>query len=401
VDLNAFTNNSTLLGGLEYGDFIDYVSFDANVPFLELVPSSAPGQTVGIWGGDFSSLVGEAFVVYASGLLADGSFDLWATLSNGATFPLPSYARVQVIHNAPNPTVDVYYEDAGIPDGLLLLDNFAFRQATGMGLFPANNPFSLVVAPENSASINDGIYTLPVTGLETSKTYIIMASGLVGGTPGFELVINANGRSRAYDPANVEFSVFHGSPDAPEVDVKLYNGPVIVDNLEFAEFSDYLSVPATDYVISVTPANDNNTVVKSYSAPLTGFEGQAFTVFASGLLNGTPGFGLWVAFAEGATIPLPVFVSTNELDDKLSSMQLAPNPATEELWVKLNLTETESLRYAIRDVSGRLMMEGDFGQVSEGAMTQRLEIASLAAGMYQLEIRSDAGLRTQKFVVQH
>jgi hypothetical protein len=141
--------------------------------------------------------------------------------------------------------------------------------------------------------------------------------------------------------------------------------------------------------------------VKSYSAPLTGFEGQAFTVFASGLLNGTPGFGLWVAFAEGATIPLPVFVSTNELDDKLSSMQLAPNPATEELWVKLNLTETESLRYAIRDVSGRLMMEGDFGQVSEGAMTQRLEIASLAAGMYQLEIRSDAGLRTQKFVVQH
>ena len=400
VDLNNYVDGSTLLGDLEYGDFVNYVPFDPAEHYFELVPTSDPTQTVGIWGGNFAGLAGEAFVVYASGLLADGSFDLWATLSNGFTFPLPSYARVQVIHNAPDPTVDVYYSDAGIQDGLLLLDNFAFRQATNMVLFPARNPFNLVVAPGNSSSINDGIYTLPVTGLETSKTYIIIANGLVGGNPGFALEVNENGRSRALNPANAEFAAFHGSPDAPEVDVTLYNGPVLVDNLEFAEFSGYLSVPATDYVISVTPANDNNTVVQSYSAPLTGLEGQAFTVFASGLLNGSPSFGLWVALTDGTTFPLPVFVSTNELNSKIASLTLAPNPATDELWVRLSLTESESLRYAVRDVTGRLMLEGDFGQLTAGEFAQRVEVGQLAAGMYQLEISSDAGIRTQKFVVQ-
>ena len=400
VDLNSYDDGSTLLGGLEYGDFVNYVPFDPGLLFIEVVPTNAPNQTVGIWGGDFSGLVGEAFVVYASGLLADGSFDLWATLRDGTTFAIPSNARVQVIHNAPDPTVDVYYVNNFFANGLLAIDNFEFRQATSIGLFPAATPFSLVVAPANSSSINDGIYTLPIAGLETSKTYIIMANGLVGGNPGFELVVNADGRNRALNPVNAEFTAFHGSPDAPEVDVTLFGGPVLVDNLAFGEFSSYLSVPAADYVISVTPANDNNTVVQSYSAPLTGLQGQAFTVFASGLLTGAPSFGLWVALTDGTTFPLPVYVSTNELDGKLSSMKLAPNPATDEVWVRLGLTESESLRYAVRDVAGRLMLEGDFGQVSEGEFTQRVEVGQLAAGMYQLEVRSDAGLRTQKFVVQ-
>jgi len=68
--------------------------------------------------------------------------------------------------------------------------------------------------------------------------------------------------------------------------------------------------------------------------------------------------------------------------------------------VSLSLTESESLRYGVRDVTGRLMLEGDFGLLSAGEFAQRVEVGQLAAGMYQLEIRSDAGIRTQKFVVQ-
>ncbi|MDO8970698.1 MAG: DUF4397 domain-containing protein, partial [Saprospiraceae bacterium] len=299
------------------------------------------------------------------------------------------------------PGVDVYYTDGFNPDGIQLLDNFQFRQATGIALFPARTQFDLVVAPENSTSVDDGIYTLPIGGLETSKAYIIMASGVVGGTPGFELIVNDAARMRAQNSANAEFTAFHGSPDAPEVDVTLFNGPVIVDNLSFGEFSPYVSVPASDYVISVTPANNNNVVVESYFAPLTGLEGQAFTVFASGFLTGgDPSFELWVALTDGTTFPLPVFVSTNELDNKLASMKLSPNPASQEILVQLELTENESLRYAVRDVAGRMVMEGDFGQLTAGEYAQRLEVGQLTAGMYLLEIRSEKGLRTQKFAVQ-
>ena len=400
VDIRDYFTGSTVLAGAEYGDFTNYLSLTPEPLYLEISPNSAPTQTVGIWGGDFSALGGLAFVVYASGLLSDGSFDLYATLADGTTFPLPSYAQVQVIHNSPELGVDVYYSDDLNTNGVQVLDNFQFRQATGIALFPAANPFDLVVAPQNSSSINDGIYTLPVSALSTGKSYTIMASGVVGGNPGFELAVNDNARFRALNTNNTEFSAFHGSPDAPEVDVTLFNGPVLIDNLQFGEFSPYLSVPASDYVISVTPANDNNTVVQSYQAPLTGLEGQSFTVFASGYLTGSPSFGLWVALTNGSTFPLPVYVSTNELDGKLASMKLTPNPATDEVWVRLNLTETEALRYAVRDVSGRLILEGDFGQVSEGEFAQRVEVGQLAAGMYQLEVRSDNGVRTQKFAVQ-
>ena len=401
VDITSYFTGATVLAGAAYGDFTGYLSIPAEPLFLEVSPSSSPTQTVGIWGGDFSGLGGFAFVVYASGLLSDGSFDLWATLADGTTFPLPSYALAQVIHNSPEPGVDVYYTDGFNPDGIQLLDNFQFRQATGIALFPARTQFDLVVAPENSNSVDDGIYTLPIGGLETSKAYIIMASGVVGGTPGFELIVNDAARMRAQNSANAEFTAFHGSPDAPEVDVTLFNGPVIVDNLSFGEFSPYVSVPASDYVISVTPANNNNVVVESYFAPLTGLEGQAFTVFASGFLTGgDPSFELWVALTDGTTFPLPVFVSTNELDNKLASMKLSPNPASQEILVQLELTENESLRYAVRDVAGRMVMEGDFGQLTAGEYAQRLEVGQLTAGMYLLEIRSDKGLRTQKFAVQ-
>jgi len=264
VDLRDYFTGSTVLAGAEYGDFTNYLSLTPEPLYLEISPNSAPTQTVGIWGGDFSALGGLAFVVYASGLLSDGSFDLYATLADGTTFPLPSYAQVQVIHNSPELGVDVYYSDDLNTNGVQVLDNFQFRQATGIALFPAANPFDLVVAPQNSSSINDGIYTLPVSALSTGKSYTIMASGVVGGNPGFELAVNDNARFRALNTNNTEFSAFHGSPDAPEVDVTLFNGPVLIDNLQFGEFSPYLSVPASDYVISVTPANDNNTVVQSY-----------------------------------------------------------------------------------------------------------------------------------------
>ncbi|MBK7937876.1 MAG: hypothetical protein IPJ82_12640 [Lewinellaceae bacterium] len=53
------------------------------------------------------------------------------------------------------------------------------------------------VAPGNSTTSADAVYSLPVAALKTGKTYIIMAAGVAGGSPGFGLFINENGRSRA------------------------------------------------------------------------------------------------------------------------------------------------------------------------------------------------------------
>jgi hypothetical protein len=396
VNINSYIDGTPLLTNFQYGDFTPYVPFDADVLLLDVAPTAAPNQSLGIWGGDFTGAEGLAGVVFASGLVSGNpAFDLWVALPDGLTFPLPSFSQVQVIHNSPNPTVDVYLDEEQI------LDDFQYHDATGVGLLPAGVPFDLSVAPANSGSVDDAIYTLPVAGLERGKSYVIMAAGVVGNaTTPFELYVNDKGRVRAESPTNVDLALFHGSPDAPAVDVQLPGGTVLFNDVSFGSFTDYLSVPAASYVVQITPANDNNTIVKNYLADLSGAAGRAATVYASGYLGGQPGFETWVAFADGTTFPLPEVVSTNELANGLSDLSLSPNPTVDEIQVQFNLNQSEALRYAVRDNVGKLMSEGDFGTVSTGEFAQKIRVDNLPAGMYQLEIRSDAGIQTRKFVVQ-
>ena len=397
INVSNYVDGSALLTDFSYGEFTGYVTFPTDVVLLDLAPTATPNQSLGVWGADFTDAAGLVGVVFASGLVTgDPAFDLWVALPDGFTTPLPSFARVQVIHNSPSPTVDVYLDDERI------LDDFNYHDATGVALLPAGEPFDLGVAPGTSTSANDAIYNLPVTeGLDRSKFYVIMAAGVVGNaTKPFQLYINENGRYRASDAGSTDLAVFHGSPDAPDVDVTLPGGIVIYDNITFGEFTDYLSVPAAQYTIQITPANDNNTVVKTYIADATTFAGEAAILYASGYLTDQPKFEVWAAFADGTTFPLPEVVATNELNNKLESLQLSPNPTSDDLNVQFELKEAEALRYGVRDNLGRLVLEGDFGTVQNGAFTQKIQVGNLSAGMYQLEIRSDAGVQARKFVVQ-
>ena len=395
VDVVPFGGTTPLVGNLAYGAFTGYLSLTPDVYLLDIETTSAPKTNVGTWGGDFSTLAGLSGVVFASGLVGqDPEFGLYLAVPNGLVVPLPAFARTQIIHNSPNPTVDVYFDDARI------LDNFAFRQATNIGLLPAGTPFTLSVAPANSTSVNDAIYNLNVPGVETGKMYTVMAAGVVGNpTKPFQLYINENGRDRAATGSGVDLNLFHGSPDAPEVDVVVPPGLVVFDNIEFGEFSNYVNVPAASYIVNVTPSNNNNAVVASYIADVTPLQGQAATVFASGFLSGQPGFEVWVALTNGLTFPLPLNVSTNELDRQIESLSLSPNPAIDELMVRFDLSENRPLRFRVRDLAGRLMMEGDWGTAPAGANAQLIQVGELVSGMYIMEIVSDNGVKSAKFTV--
>lgn len=76
-------------------------------------------------------------------------------------------ARVQVIHNSPTPTVDVWANSD------LLLDNFAFRTATPFVDVPAEVQINLGVALPDSDSADDAIANFPVT-LADGGTYVVV-----------------------------------------------------------------------------------------------------------------------------------------------------------------------------------------------------------------------------------
>lgn len=389
----------TLLDGLAYGSYSDdYTSIPPANYFLEIRPDGSEETLVGTFNIDAQAFGGASAVIFASGTLSpddDKDFDLLAALPDGTVLRLTPVAQAQVIHNSPTPTVDVYANDA------LFLDDFAFRSASPFVDLPTRVGIDLAVAGENSTSSADAIANFDGVTLEDGKVYIIMATGVVGDpdTP-FDLAIFDEGRTAS--DGGVDLLLYHGSPDAPEVDVVAQGVGVIYDNVEYGEFDGYLNVPANTYTLDVTPSNDNDVIVKRYTADVTGLEGGAATVFASGFLGSeepADGFQVWVALPDGTTFPLDELVSTNELANEVRSFTIIPNPARDLAEVNYSLDATLDVTLNIYDATGRLIQSQYAGKQNEGAYTYPLDVSRLAAGLYNYSIVTPQGILTKRFTV--
>ena len=233
----------------------------------------------------------------------------------GMSFLNAQTARLQVIHNSADVAadqVDVYL------NGTLLLDNFAFRTATPFIDAPAGTPINIGVAPGNSSSASDTLKNFNVT-LTAGETYVAIANGVLD--PG-SYESNPDGRSTAFTlfikdmaretgtGSNVDFFAVHGATDAPTVDVIARRVATLVNNAAYGDITDYISAPAGNYILDVTPGNDNSTIVASFEADLSGLSGGSAVVFASGFLtpasnqNGES-FGLFAALANGTVVAFP------------------------------------------------------------------------------------------------
>ncbi|MDX1350821.1 MAG: DUF4397 domain-containing protein, partial [Putridiphycobacter sp.] len=276
VDVNEVTAGN-LVDDAAYGDFAGYLELptaDYTINVTDATGTTvvksyaAPLNTLG--------LTDQALVVVASGFLdpsvnSNGeAFGLWVALpTGGPLIALPeSKSRLQIIHNSADmaaATVDIYL------NGSLLLDDFAFRTATPFVDVPAEVENSIAVAPSNSTSVANAIATIPAT-FSANETYIAIANGIVspaGYMPatGFSLDVFAGGREAATTSGNTDVIVFHGSTDAPTVDVNEVTAGQLVDNASYGDFAGYLELANADYTLNVTDAT-GATVVKSYAAPL-------------------------------------------------------------------------------------------------------------------------------------
>lgn len=216
-------------------------------------------------------------------------------------------ASLQVIHNSPYAAaavVDVYVNDS------LLVDNFAFRSATPFVTVPSGVNLKVDITAGDAPNNASPVFTATVN-LTANTTYLAIAEGnpvVNVGPTAFGLAVSDLGRQSAAAPANAEFLVFHGTPDAPAVDVIARGVGTLVNDLTFPNFApSYLSVPPASYTIDVTLA-DGKTRVRSFNADLSGAAGAALVVAASGFVApgpSDPGFGLLAVFADGTTALLP------------------------------------------------------------------------------------------------
>ena len=347
-----YSGGRRVVNNASYGDITNYKRLFPDEYIIKVTPGNNNNTVVAEFNADLSGLGGGVAVVFASGFLDPSAnqngaaFGLFAALADGtvAEFPLVQpMARLQVIHNAADPIadeVDVYL------NGTLALDNFAFRTATPFIDVPAGVEINIGVAPGNSGSVNDTLKNFPVT-FENGQTYVGVANGVIDPT---QFAANPDGRSIAFTifakdgiresgmySSKVDFVVLHGSTDAPTVDVIARNVATLVDNAAYGDFTDYIRVPAASYILDITPGDDNNTIVASFEANLSGLGGGAAVVFASGFLNPTGNqngepFGLFAALPDGAVVEFPAV----QPFARLQVIHNAADPIANEVDVYLN-----------------------------------------------------------------
>jgi hypothetical protein len=257
-----------------------------------------------------------------------------APVTTTATVTVNAQARVQIIHNSADPaasSVDIYV------NGAIFVPALGFRQATAFVDVPAEVALNIEIYPAGAdASSSTAAYQVSLT-LTHAETYTIVASGLLGSgfaanpnevsTAFFLDVIEGTLESHA-EATEAAFIIYHGSTDAPGVDVYARDVAQLVAGLEYTDISDsYLAVPAGMYTIDINPAGAS-AAIASFAADLSAAGGQAIGILASGFLspadnNNGAAFGLLAVFADGTTAMLEAaalpFVSTDWQRARLSS----------------------------------------------------------------------------------
>ena len=392
----------------------DVAQLAENLPFTQSTPyiavpadrylidikAAGTEPIVATFEANLSTLGGGAAVVFASGFLNpdanQAAFGIFAALPNGdvATFPATSIAKLQIIHNAIAPTVDIWVNNEPFRT------NLEFRGATAFVEAPADVELNVGLAAAPSTMPSQIVQSFPVT-LENGENYIVTAQGILNdNNQPLDLDVKAGARLAGIGE-DVDIMVVHGSPDAPTVDVVARGiADPLVDDLEFGQYADdYLSVPANSYDLGITPADDNSNILFEYRADVSTLEGQAITIFASGFVGDDPSFGLWVADANGNTFPLSLTTSTQELTN-IESLKLFPNPVTNaSATLEYELTESSDISWSISDYSGRLIQSQRIGRQPAGLYRQDINVSELPLGVYLLQFQTDAGIATQKIIV--
>ena len=216
----------------------------------------------------------------------------WLAMGSG---PVYAQADVQIVHNSGDPAakiVDIYIEnDAGTL--VQSIDNVAYRDATGFLELPEDT-YEITIAQPSSTGPDDGVVQrFSGNALSDGTNYTVLANGVVntgnfsanpdGKDIAFDLDIATGARETVDSPdGDVEVRVAHGVTDAPTVDVQDGGGTSLVDNAAYTDITGYISVPAGQVTLEVTPDDDNTTSLYTYEQDLSGFSDTPLTVIATG-----------------------------------------------------------------------------------------------------------------------
>lgn len=315
-------------------------------------------------------------------------------------------ARVQVIHNSADAAAEVV--DVWL-DNTLLIDDFEFRTATPFIDAPANTSFTISITERSSQSPENAVWSQSYT-LEADQTYVLIASGIVipdGYNPDtpFNIYVYPMGREQSAEMGNTDVLVFHGSTDAPTVDIveTAVGAGTIIDDLMYGDYAGYLELPTENYRLAIRDESGSVTVAE-YEAPLydLGLDNYSITVVASGFLNPSvnnngEGFGLWVALPEGGDmVPLPIITNLEETVLEESSIVAYPNPATSVVNISYTLNKESDVSINVYDIMGNMVKNVVPERNFQSNQTVSIATSDLSSGVYFVRVSANNEVITKK-----
>ncbi len=298
VDI-TLPDGTVLFGDYEFQEFSSYLPVAAGNYDLEVRLAGTDTVVLSLPGLTFND--GTVYSVFAAGFAGGGTPGLTAFLSADS-----GTSNVRVAHLSPDaPNVDVWVNGspafinvpfegvtnyAGLPFGDYLV------QVVGTG-----DPLAPPYVISATLSLGDSDYTVAATDVLTNITPIVLAD---------------DNSSPAARTSHVRF--FHGSPDAPAVDITLTDGTVLFGNIAFQEASAYLPVSAGVYDLEVRLAGTPTVALSLPGIDLR--DGTVYTVFATG-------------FAVGGPPPLNAVLVADSGTARVRVAHASPDAPNVDVWV--------------------------------------------------------------------
>ena len=212
-----------------------------------------------------------AMLAMVSPALASGPQPLGAILSADTVEGEMGNAKLRVIHASPDaPNVDVW------ANGSVVISDLAFNEISDYLTVPAG-AYDVKVEPAGAGGAGPFVIDAMLT-LEGGTNYTVLATNVLEQIAPVILVDNYDGPMAG----NAAVRFFHGSPDAPAVDIAVADGgPVLFPAVAFQETGDYLEVPAATYDLEVRLAGTETVVLTLPGIALE--EGVAYSAYATGL----------------------------------------------------------------------------------------------------------------------
>lgn len=361
-----------------------------------------------------TGLADEAVIIMAKGFVdpmnAAGTepFGLMAILPDGSVIMLPSQnitpARLQVVHNCA--ATDAAMVDVWLNDTKIIPD-FEFRTATPFIDAPAGEVFEVSITAPGATDTVGALYKQPFL-LESNNNYNVTANGIIGSgsytnPEPFSLDAVSGVLEMAPSQDTVYVAVWHGSTDAPTVDVYETTAGLLIDDLMYNDIVGYLALPPANYQLEIRDESGMNTLL-TYTADLSGLGGVPVMVYASGFLdpsmnNNGENFGLWASIPTGgALIELPLVTSVEEFN-VFGENAIFPNPAKDMLNIAVDGTELTNAEVRVISIDGRVVEQ--FNVQAGIPYTYQLNVEGYNAGMYLIQV-VNAGevVGLENFIVQ-